>query len=61
MARRRHPFLEKNAKVGRVSRRRDGVRPSGEPMFNLEEQEGVLWKNARKNSKDDKDDAPNGR
>ena len=59
MARRRHPFLEKNAKVGRVSRRRDGVRPSGEPMFNHEEQEGVLWKKARKTYKDDTDDSPN--
>jgi len=47
VSRRRHPFLEKNPKIGRVNRRRDGDRPTGEPVFKLEDQEGVLWKKAR--------------
>lgn len=47
VTRRGHPFLEKNPKVGTIRRRRLGERPTGEPDFRLEDQEGVLWKKIR--------------
>jgi hypothetical protein len=53
VSRRRHPFLNKGPAIGKISRRKDGERPEGEPVFNFEDEDGLLWKKLR-----DKQDKP---